>query len=174
MRAGAVSVRAQGGTRTKSGPPSCCTRRDVPFYGSGSLTLRPSFFASLSPPSLHNRIVMAAFVAHYLVHGRADVERTPLELAFENLLTNVGVHETITWALKINETTDRETFIGLDESEAGMKSNAAGFLCRNGQWWTGLQREMARVITAWQQSSTRWPELTASQSQCQHATGRRI
>ena len=45
-----------------------------------------------------------------------------LERAFENLLRTLNVDESLINALRINMITDRETFIGLDDSEAGFKS----------------------------------------------------
>ena len=42
-----------------------------------------------------------------------------LEPAFENLLRNVGFHESIIWSLRVNQIKDRETFVGLDETESG-------------------------------------------------------
>ena len=44
-----------------------------------------------------------------------------LEPAFENLLRTLNVDESLIKALRINMITDRETFIGLDDTEAGFK-----------------------------------------------------
>ena len=44
--------------------------------------------------------------------------RPPLETPFENLLRNGGVHELIIWVPRNNENTDRETFVGLDETKS--------------------------------------------------------
>ena len=51
-----------------------------------------------------------------------------LDPDFENLLRNVGVYEEFLCALRVNEITDRETFVGLDETETGMKTNASNFV----------------------------------------------
>ena len=50
-----------------------------------------------------------------------------LQPTFENLLRSLNVHDTIISALRINDNTDRDTFAGLDVSEAGLKTNAKYF-----------------------------------------------
>ena len=47
-----------------------------------------------------------------------------LEPAFENLLRTLNVDEALITALKVSMINDRETFVGLDETEAGFKNNA--------------------------------------------------
>ena len=75
-----------------------------------------------------------------------------LEPAFENLLRTLNVDESLIKALRINMITDRETFIGLDDTEAGFKSIGPdlGIDLTNG----GLahKREMSRLISAWKQA----------------------
>ena len=54
------------------------------------------------------------------------------------------LHESNTWALKkINGITDRETFVGIDEFAAGMKSNAAEFGVDMAKGGLSHKREMA-------------------------------
>ena len=40
-----------------------------------------------------------------------------LELAFENLLRTLNVDEALITALKVNKINDRETFVGLDDTD---------------------------------------------------------
>ena len=47
-----------------------------------------------------------------------------LEPAFENLLRTLNVDEALITALKVNLINDRETFVGLDDNEAGFKNIA--------------------------------------------------
>ena len=75
-----------------------------------------------------------------------------LEPAFENLLRTLSVGEALITALKVSMINDRETFVGLDETEAGFKNIALylGIDLVNG----GLaqKREMSRLISAWKQA----------------------
>ena len=72
-----------------------------------------------------------------------------LEPAFEHLLRNSTVHESIIGVLRINSTTDRDTFVNMFDSEAALKDGASdlGFDLSTG----GLphKREFARVVTSW-------------------------
>ena len=71
---------------------------------------------------------MAFFPTPNLIFTTEQIAATPeLELAFEHLQRNVGVHETISTALRVNEIFDRETVVGFDIAEAWMKPNAADF-----------------------------------------------
>ena len=75
-----------------------------------------------------------------------------LEPAIENLLRTLNVDEALITALKIHMINDRETFVGLDDTEAGFKNIAPelGIDLVNG----GLahKREMSRLISAWKQA----------------------
>ena len=72
-----------------------------------------------------------------------------LEPAFEHLLRNSPVHESVIGTLRVNAITDRETFVFLFDSEAALKEGASdlGFDLTTG----GLphKREFARVVTSW-------------------------
>ena len=60
------------------------------------------------------------------------------------------MHEAIVTALRVSEITDPETSVGLDETEAGMKSNAADFggdLHRGSSLTRDTAREQAKVMT---------------------------
>ena len=75
-----------------------------------------------------------------------------LEPAFKNLLRTLNVDESLIKALRIKMITDRETFVGLDDSEAGFRSIGPdlGIDITNG----GLahKREMSSLISAWKQA----------------------
>ena len=72
-----------------------------------------------------------------------------LEPAFEHLLRNSTVHESVIGVLRINSITDRDTFVNMFDSEAALKDGASdlGFDLSTG----GLphKREFARVVTSW-------------------------
>ena len=72
-----------------------------------------------------------------------------LEPAFEILLRTINVDESLITALKLNMITDRETFVGLDDTEAGFK-NIAPDLGINLE--SGGLAHMSRLITAWKQA----------------------
>ena len=83
------------------------------------------------------------------------------------------MHESLIWALKINEITDCDTFVGLDESEPGMKSSAADFGVDIANGELSHERELARVITACKQGKFQTDEVAQAhghQSQCYNAT----
>ena len=88
-------------------------------------------------------------VNHY---SRADRYGPDLEPAFENLLRTLNIDESLNKALRINMITDRETFIGLDDTEAGFKSIGPdlGIDLTNGGF--AHKREMSRLISAWKQA----------------------
>ena len=69
--------------------------------------------------------------------------------AFEHLLRNSTVHESVIGVLRINSITDRDTFVNMFNSEAALKDGASdlGFDLSTG----GLshKREFARVVTSW-------------------------
>ena len=73
----------------------------------------------------------------------------PLEPAFEHLLRNASVHESVIDTLRVNAITDRETFVNMFDDEAALKEGASdlGFNLPTG----GLphKREFARVVSAW-------------------------
>ena len=72
-----------------------------------------------------------------------------LEPAFEHLLRNSSVHESVIGTLRVNAITDRDTFVNMFDSEAALKEGASdlGFDLTSG----GLphKREFARVVTSW-------------------------
>ena len=65
---------------------------------------------------------MAVFRNTLTFTGEQLAMAPDLEPAFENLLRTLNVDESLINALRVNMITDRETFIGLDDSEAGFKS----------------------------------------------------
>ena len=72
-----------------------------------------------------------------------------LEPAFEHLLRNSSVHESVIGTLRVNAITDRDTFVNMFDSEAALQDGASdlGFDLTTG----GLphKREFARVVTSW-------------------------
>ena len=72
-----------------------------------------------------------------------------MEPAFENLLRNLSVDESIITALQVNMIADRETFVGLVDTEAGFMKNAPDFGIDLENGGVAHKREMSRLITAW-------------------------
>ena len=51
-------------------------------------------------------------------HGEQIASALDLGPAFDNVLRNVGAEETMITALRVHKIVDRESFLGLDRSEA--------------------------------------------------------
>ena len=79
--------------------------------------------------------------------------RPPLETPFEHFLRNGGFHELIIWVPRNNENTDRETFVGLDETESWMKTHVADFGTVSSSGGLPHEREMVCVVAAWKQAN---------------------
>ena len=92
---------------------------------------------------------MAAFTSTIAINAEQLAKSPQLEPAFEHLLRNSNVHESIISTLRINAITDRDTFVHMFDSEAALKDGASdlGFDLTAG----GLphKREFARVVTSW-------------------------
>ena len=92
---------------------------------------------------------MAAFTSTIAINAEQLSNSPQLEPAFEHLLRNSNVHESIISTLRINAITDRDTFVHMFDSEAALKDGASdlGFDLTAG----GLphKREFARVVTSW-------------------------
>ena len=73
----------------------------------------------------------------------------PLEPAFEHLLRNASVHESVIDTLRVKAITDRESFVNMFDAEAALKERSSdlGFNLSTG----GLphKREFTRVVSAW-------------------------
>ena len=67
---------------------------------------------------------MAVFRSTFTFTDEQKAAALDLEPAFENLLRTVNVDEALITALKFNVITHRETFVGLDDTEAGFKTIA--------------------------------------------------
>ena len=95
---------------------------------------------------------MAVFRSNLTFTDEQEAFAPDLEPAFENLLRTLNVDEALITALRINMINHRETFAGLDDTEAGFKNIAPdlGFDLVNG----GLahKREMSRLISARKQA----------------------
>ena len=92
---------------------------------------------------------MAAFTSTVSVPAAQLADSPQLEPAFEHLLRNSSVHESVIQTLRVNAITDRDTFVNMFDSEAALKEGASdlGFDLTSG----GLphKREFARVVTSW-------------------------
>ena len=103
----------------------------------------------LSPAPLpHSSTVslMAVFQFERLYYGCPAPQ---LEPAFEHMLRNSSVHESVISILRANSIVDRDTFVNMYDSESTLKEGASdlGFDLATG----GLphKREFARIVTAW-------------------------
>ena len=119
--------------------------------------LSSSTFALTPSPSFPSSLYvlwknMAVFRSNLSFTDEQRAFAPDLEPAFENLLRTVNVDEALITTLKVNMINDRETFVGLDDTEAGFKNIAPdlGIDFVNG----GLadKREMSRLIAAWKQA----------------------
>ena len=94
-------------------------------------------------------VFMAAFTSSTTYTADQVAKSPPLEPAFEHLLRNATVHESVIDTLRVNAITDRETFVNMFDAEAALKEGASdlGFNLSTG----GLphKREFARVVSAW-------------------------
>ena len=92
---------------------------------------------------------MAAFYSTIAIAADQLATAPQLEPAFEHLLRDSTVHESVIGVLRINSITDRDTFVNMFDSEAALKDGASdlGFDLSTG----GLphKREFARVVTSW-------------------------
>ena len=120
------------------------------IYGSGPRTLQNSFV--LPCCRLQGIIIgtaMATFNSTIAIAADQLATAFQLEPAFEHLLRNSTVHESVSGAPRINSITDRDTFVNMFDSEAALKDGASdlGFDLSTG----GLshKREFARVVTSW-------------------------
>ena len=92
---------------------------------------------------------MTAFTSTLSIPAAQLADAPQLEPAFEHLLRNSSVHESVIGTLRVNAITDRDTFVNMFDSEAALKEGASdlGFDLTTG----GLphKREFARVVTSW-------------------------
>ena len=93
--------------------------------------------------------IMAAFTSTISIPAAQLADAPQLEPAYEHLLRNSSVHESVIGTLRVNAITDRDTFVNMFDSEAALKEGASdlGFDLTMG----GLphKREFARVVTSW-------------------------
>ena len=92
---------------------------------------------------------MAVFNSNVVITDAQLVDAPQLEPAFEHMLRNSSVHESVISILRANSIVDRDTFVNMYDSESSLKEGAAdlGFDLTTG----GLphKREFARIVTAW-------------------------
>ena len=92
---------------------------------------------------------MAVFNSSVVITDAQLVDAPQLEHAFEHMLRNSSVHESVISILRANSIVDRDTFVNMYDSESSLKEGAGdlGFDLATG----GLphKREYARIVTAW-------------------------
>ena len=143
---GAILVGNQGVPHRNRFSP-CWHALPVPS-GSSSQTLQP---LAPSPSSSLLYPILRVWPRYFYVSvPAAQLADSPqLEPAFEHLLRNSSVHESVIQTLRVNAITDRDTFVNMFDSEAALKEGASdlGFDLTSG----GLphKREFARVVTSW-------------------------
>ena len=118
------------------------------IFGSSSHSLQSRSVVSRLPCILYYDYGRIYFYDFY--SSRSARRPAPqLEPAFEHLLRNSSVHESVIGTLRVNAITDRDTFVNMFDSEAALKEGASdlGFDLTTG----GLphKREFARVVTSW-------------------------
>ena len=130
------------------------TKIDYPFFDTiNAWWLETANFAvSLSPaPLSHSSAVslMAVFNSSVVITDAQLVDAPQLEPAFERMLRNSSVHESVISILRANSTVDRDTFVNMYDSESSLKEGAGdlGFDLATGA--LPHKREFARIVTAW-------------------------
>ena len=102
-----------------------------------------------APSSLSSTVIfMAVFNSSVVITDAQLVDAPQLEPAFEHMLRNSSVHESVISILRANSIVDRDTFVNMYDSESSLKEGAGdlGFDLATG----GLhKREFARIVTAW-------------------------
>ena len=86
---------------------------------------------------------MAVFTLSVTYIADQVANSPPLEPAFEHLLRNASVQESVIDTLRVNAITDRETFVNMFDAEAALN----GFNLSTGGF--PHKREFARVVSAW-------------------------
>ena len=84
--------------------------------------LAPSFLPSLWYSST---AIMAEFASSISITAAQLAAAPKLEPAFEHLLRNSSVHESIIGTLRVNAITDRDTFVNMFDSEAALNDGAS-------------------------------------------------
>ena len=98
-----------------------------------------------APLSLSSTVIfMAVFNSSVVITDAQLVGAPQLEPAFEHMLRNSSVHESVISILHANAIVDRDTFVSMYDSESSLKEGAADLA-------GGLshKREFARIATAW-------------------------
>ena len=92
---------------------------------------------------------MAVFNSNVVITDAQLVDASQLEPAFEHMLRNSSVHESVISILRANSIVERDTFVNMYDSESSLKGGTGdlGFDLATG----GLphKREFARIVTAW-------------------------
>ena len=150
----ALSARGDfGGESRGSTPKSVFPMLARPFgsriFGSSSQTFATSRSFALVVFVISYFTGMAAFTSSISIPSAQLADAPQLEPAFEHLLRNSSVHESVISTLRVNAITDRDIFVNMFDSEAALKEGASdlGFDLTSG----GLphKREFARVVTSW-------------------------
>ena len=68
---------------------------------------------------------MAAFTSSISIPALQLADAPQLEPAFEHLLRNSSVHESVIGTLRVNAIIDRDTFVNMFESEEALKEGAS-------------------------------------------------
>ena len=103
-----------------------------------------------APSSLSSTVIfMAVFNSSVVITDAQLVDAPELEPAFEHMLRNSSVHESVISILRANSIVVRDAFVNMYDSESSLKEEAGdlGFDLATG----GLpqKREFARIVTAW-------------------------
>ena len=102
------------------------TRCDVITTAQDSnLAFSPSHFPCVSSRWSLLRTGMAAFTSTIVINAEQLSNSPQLQPAFEHLLRNSNVHESVISTLRINAITDRDTFVHMFDSEAALKDGAS-------------------------------------------------
>ena len=137
------------GFLTEIGFPRFGTFCDTLYLRLELAILATTRFVVLAVFVVFRATIMAAFTSTISIPAAQLADAPQLEPAFEHLLRNSLVHDSVIGTLRVNAITDLDTFVNMFDSEAALKEGASdlGFDQTTG----GLphKREFARVVTSW-------------------------
>ena len=137
------------GFHTEIGFPHAGTTFRFPYIRLELALLATSRFVVLAVFVVLRTVTMAAFTSTISIPAAQLADAPQLEPAFEHLLRNSSVHESVIGTLRVNAITDRDTFVNMFDSEAALKEGASDLGFDLSARSLPHKREFARVVTSW-------------------------
>ena len=118
-----------------------------------------NFAVSLSPApsSLSSTVIfMAVFNSNVVITDAQLVDAPQLEPAFEHMLRNSSVHESVISILRANSIVDRDTFVNMYDSESSLKEGAGDLGFRFGYRRSSSQARICAHRHSMENSQSPW------------------